>query len=125
VQCSPHEPVIKPRRIRGAGVWHGGRHRRGPDGRHAAGERSYRLGVNAHVVKPVDFHEFANAIEKLGLLWVVMALVVAGLPNKQVASKLGTSETTVKIQRHQVMEKLGTGSLSELVRMADRLTPKS
>jgi len=53
------------------------------------------------------------------------ALVVAGLPNKQVASKLGVSETNVKIQRHPVMEKLGAGSLSELVRMADRLTPKS
>ena len=57
-----------------------------------------------------------------------MALVVAGLLNKQVGSKLGTSETTVKIQRRQVMEKLGAGSLADLVRMADRLailTPKS
>jgi FixJ family two-component response regulator len=58
----------------------------------------------------------------------VMTLVVAGLPNKQVASTLGTSETTVKIQRHRVMEKLGAGSVAELVRTADRLgilTPKA
>jgi FixJ family two-component response regulator len=32
-----------------------------------------------------------------------------------------TSETTVKIHRHQVMEKMEAGSLPELVRMADRL----
>ena len=57
----------------------------------------------------------------------VMGLVVAGLLNKQIAGELGTSETTVKIHRHQVMEKMGAGSLAELVRMADRLklpTPK-
>jgi FixJ family two-component response regulator len=51
----------------------------------------------------------------------VMALVVAGLLNKQIAGELGTSETTVKIHRHQVMEKMGANSLAELVRMADRL----
>jgi len=51
----------------------------------------------------------------------VMRLVVAGLLNKQIAGELGTSETTVKIQRRQVMEKTGAGSLAELVRMADRL----
>jgi FixJ family two-component response regulator len=58
----------------------------------------------------------------------VMALVVAGLLNKQIAGELGTSETTVKTHRHQVMEKMGAGSLAELVRMASRLgvsTPKS
>jgi FixJ family two-component response regulator len=51
----------------------------------------------------------------------VMGRVVAGLLNKQIGAELGTSETTVKIQRHQVMEKMGAGSLPELVRMADRL----
>jgi FixJ family two-component response regulator len=51
----------------------------------------------------------------------VMGLVVTGLLNKQVAGELGTSETTVKIHRHQVMEKMGAGSLVELVRMADRI----
>jgi len=58
----------------------------------------------------------------------VMARVVAGLLNKQIGAELGTSETTVKIHRHQVMEKMGAGSLPELVRMADRLgilVPKS
>jgi FixJ family two-component response regulator len=51
----------------------------------------------------------------------VMERVVAGLLNKEIGAELGTSETTVKIQRHQVMEKMGAGSLPELVRMADRL----
>jgi FixJ family two-component response regulator len=58
----------------------------------------------------------------------VMKRVVAGLLNKQIGAELGTSETTVKIHRHQVMEKMEAGSLPELVRMADRLgilVPKS
>jgi FixJ family two-component response regulator len=58
----------------------------------------------------------------------VMARVVAGLLNKQVGVELGLSETTVKIHRHQVMEKMGAGSLPDLVRMADKLgirVPKS
>jgi FixJ family two-component response regulator len=51
----------------------------------------------------------------------VMAGVVAGLLNKQIGAELGLSEATVKIHRHQVMEKMGAGSLPELVRMADSL----
>jgi FixJ family two-component response regulator len=51
----------------------------------------------------------------------VMGLVVAGLLNKQIAGEVGTSETTVKIHRHQAMEKMRAGSLADLVRMADRL----
>jgi FixJ family two-component response regulator len=57
----------------------------------------------------------------------VMGLVVTGLLNKQIAAELGTSETTIKIHRHQVMEKMAANSLAELVRMSDRLgipTPK-
>ncbi len=58
----------------------------------------------------------------------VMKGVVTGLLNKQIGAELGTSEATVKIHRHQVMEKMGAGSLAELVRMADKLgilSPKS
>jgi len=33
---------------------------------------SYKLGVNAYVVKPVDFNEFANAIKELGVFWAII-----------------------------------------------------
>jgi FixJ family two-component response regulator len=50
----------------------------------------------------------------------VMELVVQGLLNKQVAGRLGTSEVTVKIQRGNVMRKLGARSLADLVRMVGK-----
>ncbi len=51
----------------------------------------------------------------------VMALVVAGLLNKQIAGELHISEITVKAHRGKVMRKMGAGSLADLVRMAGRL----
>ena len=51
----------------------------------------------------------------------VMALVAAGLMNKQAAAEIGISEITVKVHRHNVMKKLGARSLADLVRIADIL----
>jgi len=51
----------------------------------------------------------------------VMALVVSGMLNKQIASEIGASEATVKIHRGNVMRKMKTGSVVDLVRVADKL----
>ena len=51
----------------------------------------------------------------------VLALVVTGRPNKQIAHQLELSEMTVKVHRSQTMRKMRANSLIELVRMADKL----
>jgi FixJ family two-component response regulator len=51
----------------------------------------------------------------------VMALVVSGLPNKQVGGELGISEITVKAHRGSMMRKMKAESLAELVNIATRL----
>ena len=51
----------------------------------------------------------------------IMALVTAGLMNKQIAGEIGVSEITVKVHRGNVMRKMGAKSLADLVRMADAL----
>lgn len=55
----------------------------------------------------------------------VMALVVTGLRNKEMAAKLNLSEITVKVHRGRAMQKMEADSLADLVIMADRLKPSS
>jgi FixJ family two-component response regulator len=51
----------------------------------------------------------------------VLALVVRGMRNKQTAAELGITEVTVKVHRHNIMEKMGARSLPGLTGMVDRL----
>lgn len=51
----------------------------------------------------------------------VMALIVTGKLNKQVADELGTVEKTIKVHRARVFEKMGVQSLAELVPLAEKL----
>jgi FixJ family two-component response regulator len=63
-----------------------------------------------------NHHDLLTARER-----EVMAQVVAGLPNKQIAGDLGISEKTIKVHRGQVMQKMQADSLPDLVRMANKL----
>lgn len=51
----------------------------------------------------------------------VVAMVVRGMLNKQIAAELGTAENTVKVHRSRAMEKMQAQSLADLVRMVERL----
>ena len=51
----------------------------------------------------------------------VMALVVTGMLNKQIAWQLGTVEKTIKVHRSRVMEKMAVDSIAELVRLAEKV----
>lgn len=53
----------------------------------------------------------------------VIALAVQGMLNKQIAVELGISETTIKVHRHNIMQKMEAKSLPALVRMLEKLNP--
>jgi FixJ family two-component response regulator len=72
-----------------------------------------------HVIGLADLEERYRALTERER--DIMALVVVGRLNKQIASELGLAEVTVKAHRSQLMHKMGAKSLPELVRMADRL----
>lgn len=51
----------------------------------------------------------------------VLALVITGMLNKQIAFELGTVEKTIKVHRARVMDKMGASSVAELVRIAEKV----
>lgn len=109
--------------------------------------QAMKAGAVDFLLKPVDERELLEAIsraieedrctqdkrrKRATLAWrvktltprqrEVMALVVKGLLNKQIAYALGTSEKTIKVHRARVMQKMQAGSVAELVRMADTVS---
>ena len=111
--------------------------------------RGMKLGAVDFLTKPIRDQDLLDAVavairmdqerrqgkaqitelrEKYALLTArerqVMALVVSGLMNKQIASELSISEVTVKMHRGSVMRKLEAKSVATLTRMAEALHPK-
>jgi FixJ family two-component response regulator len=84
-----------------------------------------RLGIEKDRVRRQDGAIVADLKQRFSDLTngerEVLALVISGRLNKQIAAELGVSEITVKVRRGNIMRKMHAQSLPELVRMADRL----
>ena len=85
--------------------------------RHAIEQSRTALGREAEIQALRDLYASLTGRER-----EVMGLVVAGLLNKQIGFKLGISEITVKAHRGKVMQKMKSGSLPDLVKMAAELS---
>ena len=102
----------------------------------ASSVHAMKMGAVDFLTKPVDAEALLSAIQTAlsrqairrdvrarfarlsGREREVMRLVVQGLLNKQIAAQLGIAEKTVKVHRARVMEKTGSASLADLVRLA-------
>ena len=86
--------------------------------------KTVRKAIDRHAserAKLADLKDFRRGVENLTKReYEVMTHVVAGLLNKQIASKLGITEYTIKVHRGRVMEKTGVDSMAELVRNCER-----
>jgi FixJ family two-component response regulator len=72
-------------------------------------------------LESADLREFRQRVDSLSKReHEVMNLVIGGMLNKQIARRLGITEYTVKVHRGRVMEKTGTESVAELVRLCER-----
>ncbi|MGE3778244.1 MAG: response regulator transcription factor [Pirellulaceae bacterium] len=70
----------------------------------------------------LDMREFERRVRSLtSREHEIMLLVITGMLNKQIAARLGITETTVKVHRGRVMEKTGVASVAELVRLCERV----
>ncbi len=82
-------------------------------------DRTQRVEHAEFAVLQSRFHELTSRERE------VLELVVSGLTNKEIGSKLGISEVTTKMHRGQAMRKMNAASLADLVRMSDKLKPKT
>ena len=90
---------------------------------------SVETAIQRSIALRADDADLRELEERLGTLTPrereVLPLVAKGLPNKQIASRLGTSLQTIKVHRARIMAKMNAGSLADLVRMASRLGHES